>query len=75
MKRTVFYVWYATAEENQNGTHHRSDALATEAEARAESSKQWARNDFVSVDKVREVYDHHAWRQEDGTETECIEIE
>jgi hypothetical protein len=73
-KRTVFYVWCATADENQSGIHHKSKPFTTEKEAQAEANLKWDTNDFVSIDKVREVYADFGWRQVDGTETEIIEV-
>lgn len=73
MTRTVFYVWWATADENQNGRHHRSEPLANEKEAQKLANLKW-KCCFVSIDKVQEVYEGYEWQQQDGTETERIEI-
>ena len=72
--RTVFYVWCATVEENQNGIHHKSEPCFTETEAQRVANLLWQSNDFVSIDKVKEVYEHYEWRQLDGVETELVEV-
>lgn len=74
-KRTVYYVWYATSDENQNGTHHRSEPFYEIGEAKAEASKKWETNDYVSCERVREVFGNWAWRQQDRAECEIIEVE
>lgn len=72
--RIVFYVWWCTADENQDGIHHKSVALPNVDVAQLEANSKWKHNDFVSIDKVVEVYADNAWRQQDGTETEVIEV-
>lgn len=73
--RTVFYVWCATAKENQDGIHHKSEALTTAEEAQRVANLLWQSNDFVTIDKIKEVFEDYAWRQQDGTETEIVEVE
>jgi len=73
--RTVYYVWYATAEENQNGAHHRSEPFYEIGAAKAEATLKWESNDYVSIDKVIEAATIYGWEQAEGTETERIEVE
>ena len=74
MKRTVYYVWWATADENQSGTHHKSEPFTTEAEAQKVANLKWNGNDYVSIEKVHEQHTGYDWSQQDGTETEVIEV-
>ena len=72
MKRIVYYVWYATIEENQNNNQHVSGAMLSEKEAMAFANKLWLTNDYVSVQRSHETFEHNAWR---STMTENIDLE
>ena len=74
MKRIIYKVWWATADENQKGVYHCAEHK-TEKEAQSFAKTRWEIADFVSIDKRHEIYEHHDWRQQDGTETEIIEVE
>ena len=75
MKRIIYKVWWATADENQNGIYHASEPFKTEKEAQKFAKQKWETADFVSIDKRHEIYEDYDWRQQDGTETEIIEVE
>lgn len=69
--RIVYYVWWATAEENQNGTHHKSEPFVLPAQAQAKANEMWKTQDHVSIDQVYEKQKSGEW---EALETEAIEI-
>ena len=73
MKRVVFYVVHASAEENQSGAFHFSDPLPTVEEALKLARK--TKDDFVVIEKYHEVYDRWEWRVDhDGYGDRAMEI-
>lgn len=71
MKREVYYIIYATEEENQNGTFHFSPAFKKEAEARKFAK---TRDDvWVVLEKHWEKFDRYEWRPDwERSETSTI---
>lgn len=59
MKRTVYYVISASAEENQNGTFHYSRSFNDLYSALG--MYEDTHNDFISIEKHQEVYRNHDW--------------
>ena len=64
-RRTVWYVWWATAEENQSGTHHKSKPYENLTDAIFGAKLKENTNDFVSIDKGIEEYRDNEWRYVD----------
>ena len=71
MKRVVYYVWWATTEENDNGTHHKSEPITLPAKAQEKANEMWKVADYVSIDQSFEQYVNGEW---ETIETKVIEV-
>lgn len=65
----MYYIWQATSEENQNGTYHKSKPY--EKLAQAQKDYKLIKNDFKSLEKTWEFFEHYDWHNEKEETIEC----